>query len=43
MGKRDRALLALKRAKLQDLSKESCEKWIYKVDEMVRYRYRALF
>lgn len=43
MGKRDRALLALKRAKLQDSSKESCEKWIYKVDEMVRYRYRALF
>ena len=35
MGKRDRALLTLKRAKLQDSSKESCEKWIYKVDEMV--------
>lgn len=35
VGKRDRALLALKRAKLQDSSKENCERWIHEVDEMV--------
>lgn len=35
MGKRDRALLSLKRAKLQDSSKENCERWIHKVDEML--------